>query len=53
MPYGMTGKQIDDLATKLGEKLNVDAGRVYDAIQQITREEVLRIAKNEIKKEGK
>ncbi len=51
MPYGMTFKQFDDMATRLGEILGIDDGKVYDALKQITREEVARIAKNKYEEE--
>ncbi len=48
----MTLKNYQELSERLAEKLKVPAEEVYQALKDITREDVLRIAKNEIEQEG-
>jgi hypothetical protein len=49
----MTLKNFDELSKRLSEKLKrVEAEEIYEALKEITREDVLRISKNEVKQEG-
>jgi hypothetical protein len=43
---------IEELATRLAGKLNQDTKTVLDALKEMVREDVLKIAKNEPKREG-
>ena len=47
-PYGLTPKQIKHLSERLGDLLDVPPEEVSQSMDQITREEVMRIAKNEV-----
>ena len=51
--YGLTYSQMHELGHKLSEKLGVSNAHVNAVMEEITREEVRRIAKNEIKESGK
>ena len=48
----MTLKNYQELSERLAEKLKVPAEEVLKALKEITREDVLRIAKNEVEQEG-
>jgi hypothetical protein len=48
MVYGLTFKQTEELSWKLAAKLNVQKKYVDEALDEINREEVTRIAKNEV-----
>ena len=50
MPYGMTAKQIKQLSSELSDLLEIDVQKVELALDEITRNEVMRIAKNEKEK---
>jgi hypothetical protein len=47
----MTLKNYRELSERLSGKLKVPAEDIYQALKDITREDVLRIARNEIEKE--
>jgi len=47
IPHGMTMTNIEQLATRLAVKLNIDTVKVIDALKAMVREDVLKIAKNE------
>jgi Zn finger protein HypA/HybF involved in hydrogenase expression len=47
-PYGLTSKQIKELSAGLGELLEIETEKIENVMDQLTRREVLRIAKNEI-----
>ncbi len=47
----MTYKNFDEMAERLAAKLEIPAENITEALKEITREDVLRIAKNE-KREG-
>ena len=44
----MTIANIEQLAARLGNKLNIDTKTVIDALKMIVREDVLKVAKNEV-----
>ncbi len=46
MAYGMSFKAMNDMATRLAEKLPVSVAEIEGALQEITREQVLEIALN-------
>ena len=48
MPFGLTYKSIDILCDRLSNILLISSTEIKDAMDQITREEVARIARNEI-----
>lgn len=50
--HAMTLKNYEELSERLSEKLKVPAEEVFQALKEITREDVLRIAKNEVEQEG-
>ena len=52
MPYGMTYKEIEKLSKHLSEVFSLEYDQVIDALDQLTRKEVARIARNEPRKEG-
>ncbi len=47
MPYGLTFKSIEKLVSKLADKLSIPVEDIRQAMDEINREEVRRIAKNE------
>ncbi len=47
----MTHKNYQELSKRLSEKLKVPAEDIFTALKEITREDVLRICKNEIEQE--
>jgi hypothetical protein len=48
MPYGITYKEIDLLSERLATKLDIPDDKVKLAFKDIVREDVLKIARNEI-----
>ncbi len=44
--HAMTLKNYEELSKRLSEKLNIPVEEVFKALKEITREDVLRIAKN-------
>jgi len=42
----MTVTDIEKLTARLADKLNIDFGRIHDALKEIVREDVLKIARN-------
>ena len=44
----MTNKNLEEFSERLSEKLKVPAEEIFKALKEMTREDVLRIAKNEI-----
>lgn len=46
VPFALTRKQVDWLSERLGVKMQVDPVQVKEALDEITREEVQRIAQN-------
>ena len=48
----MSLKNYQELSERLAEKLKVPAEEVFQALKEITREDVIRIAKNEVEQEG-
>lgn len=52
MPYGITYKELNLLCERLAGKLNISDEDVKIVFKEIIREDVARIAKNEIVKEG-
>ncbi len=51
MPYGITFKEVDLLCERLAEKLEIPDDKVKLAFKEIVREDVLRIAKNELEED--
>jgi hypothetical protein len=52
IPHAMTCKNFEQLSERLSEKLKVPAEEVFQALKEITREDVLRIARNDPEQEG-
>ncbi len=50
--HAMTLKNYEELSKRLSEKLNIPVEEVFKALKEITREDVLRVCKNEIEQEG-
>jgi len=48
MPYGITFKELDILSERLAGKLNITDDKVKLAFKEIVKEDVKRIAKNEL-----
>ncbi len=46
IPHGMSIANIEQLAARLAAKLNIDTVKVINALREIVREDVLKIAKN-------
>ncbi len=46
IPFAMTIKNLEQLAARLAAKLNIDTVKVINALKEIVREDVLKIAKN-------
>ena len=44
----MTIDNLEQLAARLADKLNIDTKTVIDALKEIVREDVLKVAKNEV-----
>ena len=44
----MTTKNLEGFSARLADKLKVPAEEVLQALKEMTREDVLRVAKNEI-----
>jgi hypothetical protein len=43
----MTTRDTEQFAMRLADKLNIDTKRVIDAMKEIVREDVIKVAKNE------
>lgn len=48
MAYGMTYNEMRKFAGELSSLLNVEAEEIEIAMENVTRQEVIRIAKNEV-----
>jgi hypothetical protein len=48
IPFGMTTKSQQQFAERLADKLNIAAEEVEAALMAIVREDVLRIARNDV-----
>jgi len=51
MPYGMTVKLMEEFSVRLSVKLGKTTEEVITAMKEIVREDVARIAKNEIEED--
>jgi len=47
VPHGMTFKNLQELAERMADKLDIDQVKIMAALKEVVREDVLRVAKND------